>query len=109
MTGAPDAPRAPASSRDAGLARERTRLAWRRTTLSVTVVAVLAGRLALTRGTVGAVAAALAGLGWLAVLVWTVPRYGGRTPGAGRTLPLIALVVAGFAILGVLLVLTPVR
>ncbi|MEE6257509.1 DUF202 domain-containing protein [Plantactinospora sonchi] len=107
MTGGAGARDSP--QRDAGLARERTRLAWRRTALAVTVVAVLAARLALTRGTVGAVIVALAALGWLAVLVGTVPRHGGRTPGAGRTLPLTALVAAGFAVLGVLLVLTPVR
>ncbi|ROT32494.1 DUF202 domain-containing protein [Micromonospora sp. HM5-17] len=103
--------------RDPGLARERTRLAWRRTVLAVSVVAVLATRLALTRGTAGTVLAALTGLGWLAVLVATFPRYAGSAPRSGPgasgahrlALPLAALVSAGFAVLGVLLVLAPMR
>ncbi|MCX4968406.1 DUF202 domain-containing protein [Streptomyces sp. NBC_00654] len=56
--------------RDPGLQPERTRLAWRRTTLSCTVVALLAGRQALHGGaTPGAVAAvALSALAWLGFL-----------------------------------------
>ncbi|MEW2133523.1 DUF202 domain-containing protein [Streptomyces sp. NPDC005435] len=46
-----------ASGRDRGLQPQRTRLAWRRTTLACTVVAVLAVRAALRAG--GPVAAAL--------------------------------------------------
>ncbi|GGX26835.1 hypothetical protein GCM10010297_55140 [Streptomyces malachitofuscus] len=50
---------APAAERDPGLQPERTRLAWRRTTLSSTVVAVLAGKTAVASGgPVGVVAAA---------------------------------------------------
>jgi len=95
------------SEPDAGLTRERTALAWRRTTLSVGVLAVLTARLALHRGTFGALAAALAGLGWIAVLVMTRPRVSSRL--ADRLLPLTALVTVGFAALGVLLVLASVR
>ncbi|MFH8408320.1 DUF202 domain-containing protein [Streptomyces sp. NPDC018019] len=43
MAGTPPRER-PRPARDPGLQPERTRLAWRRTTLSCTLVAVLAGR-----------------------------------------------------------------
>ncbi|MEU2659426.1 DUF202 domain-containing protein [Streptomyces sp. NPDC007325] len=59
-------PGPPAETRDPGLQPERTRLAWRRTTLSWTVVAVLAIKLALIDG---ATAAGLTGLA-LAALLW---------------------------------------
>lgn len=68
-------PPAPGSARDPGLQPERTRLAWRRTTLTYTVVAVLAGR-QVVRGEVtvaGVVAAALGALVWLAFL-WVAHR-----------------------------------
>ncbi|GAB3971418.1 DUF202 domain-containing protein [Plantactinospora veratri] len=94
---------------DAGLAAERTRLAWRRTVLAVGVVAVLAARLALSNGTVGALVTALAGLGWLGVLLVTFPRIAGRRLRPGRALPVTALITAGFAVLGLLLVLASVH
>ncbi|MFF9067615.1 DUF202 domain-containing protein [Streptomyces sp. NPDC014891] len=53
-------------ARDPGLQPERTRLAWRRTTLSCTVVAVLAVKLAVSDETT---AAGLTGLA-LSALVW---------------------------------------
>ncbi|MFF5567456.1 DUF202 domain-containing protein [Streptomyces sp. NPDC012623] len=56
--------------RDPGLQPERTRLAWRRTTLSCTVVAVLAARQAIHGGATpaGLTAAALSALLWLGFL-----------------------------------------
>ncbi|MFE9889539.1 DUF202 domain-containing protein [Streptomyces scopuliridis] len=59
-----------APARDPGLQPERTRLAWRRTTLSCTVVAVLAARQAIHGGATaaGVAGAALSALVWLAFL-----------------------------------------
>ena len=56
--------------RDDGTQPERTRLAWRRTTLSFAVAAALAVRSALARdaGPAAYVAAALGALGWLLLL-----------------------------------------
>ncbi|MGN9765884.1 DUF202 domain-containing protein [Micromonospora sp. SD12] len=96
-------------ARDPGLQPERTRLAWRRTALALTVIMVLTVRLALTGppagGAFGALVAGAAVLGWGAALTvcWRRATGTGPAPGYGRSLPLIALATAGFALLGTLL------
>ncbi|MFC9942844.1 DUF202 domain-containing protein [Streptomyces pratensis] len=74
--------------RDPGLQPERTRLAWRRTTLACTVVAVLAVRQALRSGPAGAgmLAVALSLLAWLGFLVVAHRRVTGM--GTSRPAPL---------------------
>ncbi|HET6358559.1 DUF202 domain-containing protein [Streptomyces sp.] len=75
MTAAPE--------RDPGLQPERTRLAWRRTTLAFTVAAVLAARQVAggDLSTAGLVAVALSALVWLAFL--RVAHWRVRALGAG--------------------------
>ncbi|MFF8291704.1 DUF202 domain-containing protein [Streptomyces sp. NPDC016309] len=68
--------------RDPGLQPERTRLAWRRTTLSATVAAVLAAKQALHDGVdaAGLVGAGLSLLVWLAFLIVAHRRVGALAP-----------------------------
>ncbi|MEV8587370.1 DUF202 domain-containing protein [Streptomyces sp. NPDC051180] len=75
-------------ARDPGLQPERTRLAWRRTTLSCTVVAVLAVKLTVSDA-IGArklTGLALSALVWVAFLAVAHRRI--RSLGAARPLPL---------------------
>lgn len=92
--------------RDPGLQPERTRLAWRRTVLAITGVALLAERLVLVRQLGGALAAVIA-LVWLWTLVVTQRRVRalarGEEPGWSSGLAL-TVAVCGFALLGVVLV-----
>ncbi|MEV0849044.1 DUF202 domain-containing protein [Streptomyces sp. NPDC049954] len=73
----------PAGVRDPGLQPERTRLAWRRTSLSCSVAAVLALKSALAGG--GSYAAggcALAWLGFLALAQYRARALTARRPSA---------------------------
>ena len=90
---------------------ERTRLAWRRTTLAATLSVLLVGRLAIHDGvdSIGAFGLALALVGWLA-FIWLTHRrikaMAQRVPAViGRTLPAVALSIVGLAALGIALVL----
>ncbi|MCX5413624.1 DUF202 domain-containing protein [Streptomyces sp. NBC_00059] len=74
--------------RDPGLQPERTRLAWRRTTLACTVVALLAVRQGLYGGTAGAgvLAVALSLLAWLGFLAVAHRRVSAMGPAEPATL-----------------------
>ncbi|MFD3454079.1 DUF202 domain-containing protein [Streptomyces sp. NPDC058691] len=97
--------------RDPGLQPERTRLAWRRTTLSFAVAALLAGREALLHGgPAGAIGGvALCALVWLAFTAVAQRRIAvldaARPPvltgprAAGAVLCVLALACLGAALL----------
>lgn len=106
MTDSTGADTPPAGPRDPGLQPERTRLAWRRTALALTVIMVLTVRLAFTRGLTGTVVLGVAVLLWGAALRVCWHRATGHRPAAySRALPLAALVTAGYATLGAVLVI----
>lgn len=88
-------------------AKERTRLSWRRTTLSATVVAALIVRLALERRNLAVIA--LAALCWVFLLTVIQRRIVAlKVPGMPprRLTMLTAAVCLAFGGLGVVLVLS---
>jgi Domain of unknown function (DUF202) len=96
-------------SRDPGRQPERTRLAWRRTVLGFTAVALLTGRLAIVEsgGALALLAFATVLAAWLAVLglSWRrIVELDAAAP-AGHAVPLTASAAIGLAGLGVALVL----
>lgn len=97
-------------NRDPGLQPERTRLAWRRTALHWGIVAVLTVRMSFPLGRAGALASAAALFAWatgVAVAYRRGQRIADRRPAAaGRSLVVVAMVTAGYAALGVVLVAT---
>ncbi|WP_434743116.1 DUF202 domain-containing protein [Micromonospora sp. SH-82] len=94
--------------RDPGLQPERTRLAWRRTALATTLVAVLAIRLALAGDDAAGAVVGLVVVGLWAAAVSICWRRGtgtGPTATGGPAFTLAALAAVGLALTGVVLLL----
>jgi hypothetical protein len=100
----------PSGVGDAGLQAERTRLAWRRTTLAATAVAVLAASRLVVAGVQPAPLAATCAiaLSWLALLITADRRIRALTgvrlhasapTAAPATLGLLAAVIAAWGVL----------
>lgn len=105
---------APDGRRDAGGQEERTRLAWRRTTLAFALTLVLAARgavMADSGALVGGLAVAFAALVWAAFLVLAHRRMvslagpGDRGLGPGTVLLAAGAVALSALLAGVLLVM----
>jgi uncharacterized membrane protein YidH (DUF202 family) len=96
---------------DLDSARERTRLAWRRTVLAATVVVILGVRLAVVRTTPGfaAFVTSVSAAAWLAFLALTQRRIRQLTQGhdqaPNRSVPLIVQLILVYEVVGAFLVL----
>ncbi|GAA1875992.1 hypothetical protein [Asanoa iriomotensis] len=95
---------------DTGVAWIRTRFAWGRTVLALSVTAVLAARFGVRHGTLGAVFAAIAIAGWGLGGLWVLGRVrqlsGHSRPVSAatpRVLLIAALIVPAYSILGLLM------
>jgi uncharacterized membrane protein YidH (DUF202 family) len=94
-----------------GLARERTRLSWRRTTLSAGIAAILLEIQLITDAS--PVVAALGGLviatGWFGLVMLAYRRIRtldrGLNPTLTRSPALVTLLVGGYALLGLIFVI----
>ncbi|MDG4823431.1 DUF202 domain-containing protein [Asanoa sp. WMMD1127] len=98
---------------DTGVAWIRTRLAWGRTVLTLSVVAVLAARFGVRHGLLGGVYAAVAVAGWAVAGLWVMRRLrqlSGRSRPVSAATPRVlmaaALIAPAYAILGLLMLLT---
>jgi hypothetical protein len=91
--------------------RERTRLAWRRTVLAATVVALLGARLALARTTpaFAALFVSFTAAAWLAFVALAQRRIGQLTADpdrpADRSVRLVVQLILVYEVLGAFLVL----
>jgi hypothetical protein len=91
--------------------RERTRLAWRRTVLAATVVALLGGRLAIARTSpaFAALFVSFTAAAWLAFVALAQRRIGQLTNrqdrAPNRSVPLVVQLILVYEVLGAFLVL----
>ncbi|WP_238008196.1 DUF202 domain-containing protein [Dactylosporangium sp. AC04546] len=91
-----------------GAAHERTVLAWRRTLVSVTVVALLLGRLAAIELPMDEAAVVLAATAvvWSAFVLLTGRRSARVATPIGRTLPVMVALVLLYCAMGTLLLVS---
>jgi len=91
--------------------RERTRLAWRRTVLAATVVALLGGRLAIARTSPAwaALFVSFTAAVWLAFVALAQRRIGQLTSrqdrAPNRSVPLVVQLILVYEVLGAFVVL----
>ncbi|MFX0593524.1 DUF202 domain-containing protein [Melissospora conviva] len=90
---------------DPGRQPERTRLSWRRTALALTISYLLIVRMGLGEGRTGLILLLVGLVVWAVALTVLWPRVTptGSRLGPGPALPVTALAVAAFALLGVML------